>query len=172
MELWNGFSAAIEARIIRTDTCWFWVGYVGNNGYGVIKRWGRPQIAHRLTYNAKYGAIPKGLELDHLCRNRCCVNPDHLEPVTHKVNNNRGVGISAQNARRTHCLKGHILFGNNLYIAKRLHGRTERHCVPCQRDAVRRHRAKHRIKTKIRRRALKIRIEARGHIGYYKLTEV
>jgi hypothetical protein len=69
--------------------CWEWVGSRDRMGYGRISVSGIPVLAHRLVYEAHRGDIPEGLELDHLCFNRGCVNPDHLDPVTHKVNMQR-----------------------------------------------------------------------------------
>lgn len=62
------------------------------------------------------GPIPEGMDLDHTCRNRGCVNPEHLEPVTTQVNTLRGIGPTAENARKTHCKHGHPLEGDNLYV--------------------------------------------------------
>jgi hypothetical protein len=74
------------------------------------------------------GPIPEGKQLDHLCRNRACINPEHLEPVTAKENILRGESFSAKNARKTHCIHGHELSGDNLRILK--HGRV---CLECRR---------------------------------------
>lgn len=83
-------AAKVLARIVRSDGCWEWPGNKTADGYGTVddftsaKR--RRLYAHRVAYEALVGPIPDGLELDHLCRNRSCVRPDHLEPVTHGVN--------------------------------------------------------------------------------------
>ncbi len=96
--------------------CWLWAGNIDDHGYGRIQRgahpddaadWGSYPLAHRVTYIKLKGLIPRELELDHLCRVRCCVNPAHLEPVLHRVNNLRGVSIMAENARKTACDRGH-----------------------------------------------------------------
>lgn len=89
--------------------CWQWLGAtVGQKGYGNIRpRPGRAMMAHRLFYIFHKGAIPKGLVLDHLCRNRLCVNPAHLEPVTNKENILRGEGPAAKAARQAVCKNGH-----------------------------------------------------------------
>ena len=86
--------------------CWIWMGGLKKNGYAVSGK----HIAHRLSYEAFKGAIPKGLELDHLCRVPCCVNPWHLEAVTHQENMSRGAF-----AKRTHCPQGHPYTPENTY---------------------------------------------------------
>ncbi len=86
--------------------CWLWSGFVVPHGYGYFMR----EPAHRRVYRELRGEIPAGLDLDHLCRVRCCVNPDHLEPVTRSVNLLRGLGPQVQRERgrlRTHCKHGH-----------------------------------------------------------------
>lgn len=93
--------------------CWQWTaGLI--EGYGVFsvgKGRGRMARAHRWYYEEVKGPIERRLTLDHLCRNRACVNPAHLEPVTKGVNTLRGTAPSAQNARKTNCPKGHPLDG-------------------------------------------------------------
>lgn len=99
--------------------CWLWTAATAV-GYGHFS-WGphsaRKQVkAHRLAYELLVGPIPDGLTIDHLCRVTRCVNPAHLEPVTMRVNTLRGYGPSAINARRTRCIRGHRLSGDNLII--------------------------------------------------------
>ena len=97
--------------------CWLWAGTMSGNGYGRIRDDRDRQIqAHRAAYELFVGPVSKGLDLDHLCRVRCCVNPDHLDLVTVTENVMRGFGIPANNARKTHCKRGHLLAGNNLRI--------------------------------------------------------
>jgi hypothetical protein len=109
--------------------CWLW--RVGD-GYAQFYFEGRVQPAHRVAYELVVGPIPDGLELDHLCRNHPCVNPAHMEPVTHQVNVLRGVGITARRAQQTHCLRGHPLSGANLYMRSD-GGRECRACRPARR---------------------------------------
>lgn len=105
--------ALFEARVERSDGCWLWRGSVTANGYGTIKIGGRAGVrlyAHRLAYELFVGSIPARLELDHLCRNRRCVNPAHLEPVTRSENTLRGNApamLGALNGAKTHCKQGH-----------------------------------------------------------------
>lgn len=86
--------------------CWQWRGAT-TWGYGTAWAEGRTRRAHRLAYELLIGPIPDGLDLDHLCRNRACVNPTHLEPVTRRVNLLRGVGLTARRAAQTACIHGH-----------------------------------------------------------------
>lgn len=92
--------------IIQEDGCWGWTGSPNGNGYGHARVDGKTYVAHRYVYQSTVGPIPEGLQLDHLCRNRMCVNPSHLEPVTHRENVLRGQGHAAINARKTHCSCG------------------------------------------------------------------
>ncbi len=108
----------IWVRIDRRgdDECWPWTGCQDGNGYGMVfedeRRRGRR--AHRVAYEVIVGPVPVGLQLDHLCRNRLCCNPAHLEPVTKHENWRRGMSFSAIEARQTHCKRGHALTPENL----------------------------------------------------------
>lgn len=97
------------AKVEKTETCWLWRGYIAPNGYGQIGMSNprRVEYAHRAAYELLVGPIPEGMQLDHLCRTRACVRPDHLEPVTQRENLLRGEGVTAAHARKTHCPKGH-----------------------------------------------------------------
>lgn len=94
---------------LGVDECWPWKAGKIPGGYGAVwdKRIDNNRLAHRTAYEMLVGPVPDGLEIDHLCRNRACVNPNHMEVVTAKENVLRGIGISAQNARKTHCKNGH-----------------------------------------------------------------
>ena len=94
--------------------CWLWSGYLGD-GYGQIYVEGRILLAHRFSYETYVGAIPEGLDIDHLCRNRPCVNWAHLEPVTRQVNLLRGTTLAALNAAKTHCPQGHAYDERDIY---------------------------------------------------------
>jgi len=87
--------------------CWLFVGSQTSDGYGELKIARRPHYAHRLAYEAYRGPIPDGLEIDHLCRVRCCVNPWHLEVVTHLVNTLRSLAPMALNLSKQECPRGH-----------------------------------------------------------------
>lgn len=96
--------------------CWVWQGGRSDTGYGTIRADGQTLLVHRVAYELVKGPIPEGLTIDHLCRVRTCINPDHLEAVTGRINILRGVGSAAQNARKTHCLRGHPFTAENTYI--------------------------------------------------------
>ena len=87
--------------------CWLWQNASTPPGYGVFYLWGKQTYAHRASYELHVGPIPEGLVIDHLCRNRRCVNPEHLEPVTQRINLLRGETHTARNAAKTHCDNGH-----------------------------------------------------------------
>ena len=95
------------SKVDKTDSCWIWVGGRMSAGYGTFTSFGRNILPHRYSYKLFKGDIPEGKQIDHLCRNTICVNPNHLEAVTQKENLLRGVGICAQNSRKTHCIHGH-----------------------------------------------------------------
>ena len=110
--------------------CWHWVGVTNPFGYGRVRFDGKLRMAHRVSYEAYIGPIPDGLDIDHLCRNRSCVNPWHLEPVTERENTLRGISIAAVNAKKTHCDAGHAFDAENTW-----HFRGGRHCRACRRIA-------------------------------------
>lgn len=114
-------------RVDKTDSCWVWRGQLNNQGYGQFSIKKRHKLAHRLSYEWTIGPIPEGLELDHLCRNTKCVNPAHLEPVTHAENMRRG-NQGKYLRDRTHCIHGHAFDEANTYILPRNGSRVCRKC--------------------------------------------
>lgn len=119
-------------KVEKTPTCWIWKGGKMIDGYGYFWDGSTMVLAHRLSYEISNGLIPNGLTLDHLCRNRACVNPSHLEPVSLGENVLRGIGLTAQNARQTHCKRGHPLISENI-SSSRLK-RRQRECLLCRRE--------------------------------------
>lgn len=136
----NGSTVPLAERfwpkVEKTATCWLWRGALSTWGYGRIKGNDRRILqAHRVAYELAVGPIQDGLDLDHLCRVRACVNPAHLEPVTRRVNLLRGETIVAREATATRCTNGHTFDAANTYLTRR----GQRHCRACDRD---RHRAR------------------------------
>lgn len=132
--VWARFAIKVK-RSTETD-CWNWIAARTKSGlgYGLFSVRGKLHVAHRLSYEWFIDEIPEGLQLDHLCRNMGCVNPDHLESVTlHENNVVRGQGKAAVNAKKTHCPKDHPFDDMNTYVDKT--GR--RHCRECSRKHAR-----------------------------------
>lgn len=135
-------------KLTKTDTCWLW-NTCTTDGYGYFFGDGRFQRAHRWAYKHFIGPIPEGLELDHVCHNpahcaggptcphRRCVNPLHLEVVTHRENTLRGNGVAGKYARATHCKNGHPWDEQNTYIRRS----GARQCRACTAAGNRRRRA-------------------------------
>jgi hypothetical protein len=112
----NTIEGIISRCRIRKNGCWIWIGAKTHDGYGTVKFCGKVKSVHCLIYFHCRGTIKTGFELDHLCRNRACSNPEHLQPVTHKTNILRGCSPQAINAKKTHCKHGHPFSGDNLRI--------------------------------------------------------
>lgn len=137
--LGHRFASKIQ---VASNGCWEWTAAKRRDGYGVYKlASGTTVIAHRHSYQTLIGPIPDGLQLDHLCRNRPCCNPEHLEPVTNRENSLRspllgdGVAVAQQSVRdRTHCPHGHAYDGVNTGWTRAGH----RYCKTCNRERARR----------------------------------
>lgn len=123
-------------RKVRESTCLVWVGATNSRGYGVATVSGHQELAHRVAYEAEYGPIPDGMVLDHLCRVRNCVRPEHLEPVTVAENTRRGRSANSLQVGDT-CQNGHLITDGLLY--RRPSGATE--CMECRRVGKRANRA-------------------------------
>lgn len=124
-------------KVDKTDGCWEWKACIHRSGYGQFSVNRKKKAAHRVAYEMIIGEIPEGLELDHLCRNRSCVNPAHLEPVTHKENMQR-----SEQATKTHCVRGHAFDADNTQV--RNNGK--RRCLACRKIDNDRRNAKRKVR--------------------------
>lgn len=115
------------SRVIKTEDCWYWAGYVNPNGYATVYVLPKKEYVHRVSYELANGKIPEGLVIDHLCGNKICVNPVHLEAVTQKENVHRSLD--------PFCANGHEKTPDNVYL--RASGKRE--CRVCCRERSRRY---------------------------------
>ena len=129
-----------ESVTIDPDTgCWVWNKSLERNGYARMSVGHKVEGVHRITYKERHGFIPDGFEIDHLCRNRACCNPDHLEAVEHRENLMRSPIAAARiNSEKAKCNRGHELSGDNLAIDALGY----RSCRACSRIRTARHRAR------------------------------
>lgn len=118
-----------EKVSITSAGCWLFSGWLRPDGYGKIWSRGRMRSVHREVFEHMRFPLPEGVVLDHLCRNRSCCNPSHLDPVTNRENTLRGQGIAAINARREVCKRGHPLVGPEADVAMRGRSRQCRACI-------------------------------------------
>jgi hypothetical protein len=140
-------NSELQSRIIQrcdvvdaghASPCWISNRAAQPNGYTKIGLNGKTLLVHRLSYELEHGPIPDGLVIDHLCRNRACANPDHLEAVTMRENLLRGDTVTAAEVAQTHCLNGHEFTPSNTYLRPDRVGRV---CRACSRDRAERYRA-------------------------------
>ena len=130
------FAKEIDRFTLSGEGCWLWNGPTFQ-GYGKVFVDGWNARIHRLTYILFRGPIPEGLTLDHGCRVRNCANPWHLEPATNRENVLRGIGVTATNAGKTHCFRGHEFTAANTHIRQDPYKRV---CIACRRELGRRRR--------------------------------
>ena len=130
-----------KVRVDASTGCWKWTGSLTRLGYAMVHHNGRSRSAHCVAHAWFVGPVADGLELDHLCRNRWCVNPAHLEAVTHAVNVLRGFDAT----RGATCKRGHLRTPENSIIFYSRHGRARRDCVLCRRERSVAFRAAHRV---------------------------
>lgn len=139
-------------RVRKTNTCWLWHGATRINGYGMVTFGGKTVSAHTYSLMLDGQSVPKGMHVDHICRVRACVKPEHLRIVTPRENILSTTSPAARNARKTHCLRGHPLTMDNVRKGKfEMHG--WRLCVTCHRESTVRWRAKYSERNNALRRA-------------------
>jgi hypothetical protein len=120
-------------------SCWIWTGCINQNGYGLVRLNKKTCSTHRILYEYYKGPIPEGLDIDHLCRVRNCVNPGHLEAVTTRVNILRGETIPSKHLSKTHCANGHPFTKENTYNRPNKSGFVGRRCKTCYKIAAKNH---------------------------------
>ena len=128
-----------DSKVDKSGECWNWTGATCGKGYGRFRINGRLEQAHRVAYTAARGPIPDGLQIDHLCRSKNCVRPDHLEAVTNAENSRRAIPFASNhtkgaNRNKTHCSRGHEYTAENTLLSKDY----RRDCRMCKADRNRR----------------------------------
>lgn len=121
--------SAKSKKIIIVGGCWKWIGYINNKGYGCLTYRRKNYKAHRWFFELFNGSIEAGLDIDHMCSNRSCVRPSHLQAITHRDNVLKSKNtLAGKQIRQTHCIRGHE------FITKIVKGKTRRDCNACARS--------------------------------------
>lgn len=140
------------SRVDKTESgCWEWTAGKLASGYGSFRSANRAHVSHKFAWELLRGPVPEGLDLDHLCRNRACCNPDHLEPVTRQENLRRGWGARLKNGMTTQCIHGHEYTPENTYVNPRGQWKC-RTCRKVQKDRWDAARAEERAERSLRER--------------------
>jgi hypothetical protein len=127
---------------VDENGCWVWNKHITANGYSQISTGSRVthslqnRSGHRVSYEVFVGPLIEGMQIDHLCRNRACVNPDHLEQVTPRENIHRSDAVYKRLMAKTHCPKGHLYDEKNTYRSKSPSGGFTRSCITCRINRV------------------------------------
>lgn len=121
----------------KDDGCWVWIGSISDKGYGIYHHKGKRRPAHRASYDMFVGFIEKNTVIDHTCRNRSCVNPDHLREVSSNVNSLENTNSHiAKFAGKTHCINGHEFTEENTVVKSvGVYGGIQRGCRICRKDS-------------------------------------
>lgn len=152
IEEYTGYDMArfwSKVKVQALSACWPWQAYIDPAGYGRFRLNQKVHYAHRLAYASYFHSDEPNDEtkqIDHLCRNRACQNPTHMEIVTPQINSLRGQTLARRESSKTHCPQGHPYSGDNLYLKPRPNGRFARICLTCRRAQQRVLNAKYRAK--------------------------
>ena len=114
----------LKVAVSSKEKCWNWTACLSARGYGRFQLNGNTYAAHRVSFVLHGGILEKDKEIDHKCRNKSCVNPDHLQQITHKENVLIGESLQAKNKRKTHCIRGHEFKDSTTYYRPDDGGRT------------------------------------------------